>query len=442
MAEFTSNVATATQGIIPGSQGSFDVGFFATKVNTYTDTNGHTAYKVDIIKYDNGKKENPVTIGSRDTTTGKLTLNDNATTKNQRYIKNIEQTTKHQAKVLKENHIGPLTKLEKDAFNTATGNPTTASVTNESITSFATLGSTTISDGADSRRKSYGDYCYPEDIKTNKQDRIRFVMKYSEGTKIEASIAGGVKPFQRKVNTINGSVTLPIQAGIRDTNAVSWAGGKLNPLQALGASATMGLMESVREEGIDETLKKVGGTVEKLKKQVLGGGGDLVTLINTQIAQQAVGAQNLLSRTTGAIINPNLEMLFDAPQLRPFSFQFKLSPRDEDEAKQVKNIIRFFKQGMSVKTSSTNVFLKAPNIFDIRYITYDGNKEVDHPSINRIKTCALLSCGVDYTPDNSYMTYDDPRRTMTSYGLSLQFNELDPVYEDDYTNLSNEDIGY
>ena len=51
--------------------------------------------------------------------------------------------------------------------------------------------------------------------------------------------------------------------------------------------------------------------------------------------------------------------------------------------------------------------------------------------------------------DNSYMTYDDPRRTMTSYGITLQFNELDPIYEDDYdelgftnsTNTANE-IGY
>ena len=147
-------------------------------------------------------------------------------------------------------------------------------------------------------------------------------------------------------------------------------------------------------------------------------------------------------------------MLFDAPALRPFSFQFRMSPRDEDEAAQVRSIIAFFKQGMSVKTSSSNVFLKAPNIFDIRYITYQKNedgedREVDHPSINRIKTCALLAAEVDYTPDNSYMTYDDPRRTMTSYGITLQFNELDPIYEDDYdelgftdsTNTANE-IGY
>ena len=44
---------------------------------------------------------------------------------------------------------------------------------------------------------------------------------------------------------------------------------------------------------------------------------------------------------------------------------------------------------MSVKTTALNVFLKAPNIFHIKYMTYntDGT-EILHPSINIIKTIA------------------------------------------------------
>ena len=118
-----------------------------------------------------------------------------------------------------------------------------------------------------------------------------------------------------------------------------------------------------------------------------------------------------------------------------------MSPRDEHEAQQVREIIRFFKQGMSVKSTANNVFLKAPNVFDIRYITYDddGREVRDHPSINRIKTCSLTSCAVNYTPDNSYMTYGDDARTMTSYEMALNFTELTPVYEEDYNNRSSRD---
>jgi len=39
------------------------------------------------------------------------------------------------------------------------------------------------------RRKSYGNYYYPEDLSSNRQDRVRFTQKYSQGTKIEATIA-------------------------------------------------------------------------------------------------------------------------------------------------------------------------------------------------------------------------------------------------------------
>ena len=290
-------------------------------------------------------------------------------------------------------------------------------------------------------RTIYGDYCYPEDIKNDRtQDRIKFTMKFSKGSRVTTSIDSGVKIFERRKFSIGGSVTLPIQSGIQDQNSVKWNGGTLNALQAFGASAAINIFETAgnSNQPIPDTVTQLGLIANQARSALQGSAGnDTRTAINVYLAQQAVGAQNLLSRTAGAIINPNIEMLFDAPALRPFSFQFKMSPRDEDEAAQVRSIISFFKQGMSVKTSSSNIFLKAPNIFDIRYITFnrgeDGvEREVDHPSINRIKTCALLAASVDYTPDGSYMTYDDPRRSMTSYGLTLSFNELDPIYEDDY----------
>jgi hypothetical protein len=161
--------------------------------------------------------------------------------------------------------------------------------------------------------------------------------------------------------------------------------------------------------------------------------------INVYIAQEAAGINNLLSRVSGGILNPNMELLFNGPQLRPFSFTFRLSPRSETEATQVRKIIRFFKQGMSVKRASSDIFLKAPNVFDVRYISYRQNgTEMEHPSIGRIKTCALTGFDVDYTPDGSYMTFNDPKRTMTSYQISMRFTELEPVTESTFNSNSRD----
>ena len=280
-------------------------------------------------------------------------------------------------------------------------------------------------------RKEYGNYYYPLDIAQNKQDRIIFKMRQSTGQVINPTdVKANIGSRQRKTGKIEGSVTLPITSGIKDLNSVSWSGSKMNPLQAFAASAILNTTQAAAEGG--DALGALGKEIGDGTKMVKNNKG-VQKAISTLIAEQGAGTQNLLSRASGAIANPNLELLFDAPALRAFDFTFQMSPRDAKEAMHVRNIINFFKQGMSVKTTSTNIFLKAPNYFEIDYVTFNDNGEMmKHPSINIIKTCALLSCAIDYTPNNSYMTYSDENRSMVSYSMNLQFNELDPLYESDY----------
>ena len=463
-----------------GGDGSVKTYKYATNIKETTSESGGKDFESELYRCpEDGSSctlDSATLIGTRNKT-GALVFNNNENDRERVEYNRINKGTKDQADDL----VTGLTAAEQVLYNLRTGNGNQAlidKVTSEGVV----VGGETLDEAigaivkeaggslieiedkyfnADinvnikgrNARTQYGHYCYPEDIKNDRtQDRIKFTMKYSKGTRIQTATEAGVKIFERREQKIKGSVTLPIQSGIKDQNSVRWNGSALNALQAFGAGAALNLFDKAKGGApIQEVSDAATGIFSKAAGFLRDGtaGSDARTAINVYLAQQAVGTQNLLSRTAGAIVNPNVEMLFDAPALRPFSFQFRMSPRDEDEAAQVRSIIAFFKQGMSVKTSSSNVFLKAPNIFDIKYITYNDDKEIHHPSINRIKTCALLAAEVDYTPDNSYMTYDDPRRTMTSYGITLQFNELDPIYEDDYdelgftnsTNTANE-IGY
>jgi len=307
----------------------------------------------------------------------------------------------------------------------------TPNVISESLQNAAnTLANVKIKIGNAKVRKKYGDYCYPLDMKNNRQDRIIFTMRQSEGSTINANL--GQRTISRtktEKGIIEGSVTLPIQPSISDSNSVDWQGNNLNAVGAYAAGASLNLMKS---KDLSENVGTILGNISNELKSNAAYGDAL----KIYLAQEAVGLQGLLSRASGAILNPNMELLFNAPSLRPFTFTFRLSPRSEVEATQVKNIIRFFKQGMSVKTVDTHVFLKAPNVFDIKYQSYDQNgKPFDnHPSLNRIKTCALTGCDVNYTPDGTYMTFNDAERTMTSYEMSLRFTELDPVYDSDYSD--------
>ncbi len=400
--------------------------------------------------------DNATKIGTRNKI-GALVFNNNENDTERQYYDKVNKQTKSQSNGL----VTGLTAEEQTIYNLRTGNGNQALI--DSTTSEGeTIGSvglttaqaiaagnqtfSTISVEGRRFRESYGNYSYPEDLKSNKQDRIRFTQSYSEGSILNTTLVMGSseeKAFQKKIKKITGSVTLPIVTGIQDENSVDWKGATLNPIQALAGAGALGIFESVREKGLDGAFDAAIGAVQGVKNELVQNkqvGNDISSAINVYLAQQAVGAQGLLSRTTGAILNPNLEMLFGGPQLRRFTFQFLMSPRDAGEAKQVRKIIRFFKQGMSVKKSASNVFLKAPNVFDIEYQTFntDGT-EIRHPSINIIKKCALTSCNVQYTPNNTYMTYEDPFRTMQAYQLTMQFGELDPIYDDDYTALDSDD---
>jgi len=143
-----------------------------------------------------------------------------------------------------------------------------------------------------------------------------------------------------------------------------------------------------------------------------------------------------MSRATGQIMNPNMELLFTGPSLRDFSFTFLLAPRDHKEAMTVMKIIRFFKQGMLSIRSKSHLFLKAPNTFQLTY----QNKGKNHPYLNSFKECALKSCDVNYTPENSYSTYTDG--VMTAYSMTLAFGELEPIYNDDYGAGDEEHLNF
>jgi hypothetical protein len=158
----------------------------------------------------------------------------------------------------------------------------------------------------------------------------------------------------------------------------------------------------------------------------------------TSLALGQSGGQ-FLSRTAGAVLNPNLELLFSAPTLRPFNFTFKLASRSPKESETIRSIIRFFKQGMSPQRSQSNLFLKAPHTFQIQYL----HRNEEHKFLNKFKECALQSFNVNYTPEGQYATFTDG--AMVSYQITMQFQELEPVFNDDYTNDGTNpspDIGF
>lgn len=306
---------------------------------------------------------------------------------------------------------------------------------------------------------------YPYEAITDKTDYLQITVKEYEGTAslvenptfgTSAAATQAGSPAKIGVASIGDIIILPMPSNITDSNAVGYGEDKLDILGAAAGTIAQSVMESGGKLG-DEATGGVAGVIDKAFRDKLkstGGGSALagvaLNAFTRQLAANAasiiganVTAEQLLTRSTGQILNPNMELLFSGPTLRQFQFQFKLTPRDQNESYQIKSIIRSFKTNMAPKIEGAEVsqgnekafvgqaFLKTPNIFELHY--RKGNR--NHPFLNRFKQCALKDMSVNYTGEGVYATYADA--TPISMVMSLTFQELVPIYASDYAEVKN-----
>ena len=229
-----------------------------------------------------------------------------------------------------------------------------------------------------------------------------------------------------------GSVFLPIPSNIQDGNTVGYGDDSLN---GIVATAVEGVTSAMTVKNAQEFFSNKGGIANLLN---LAKSDDVKGAVLRSLAAQSVNIFNgnvtpdsILARQEGQIFNPNMELLFNGVTLRAFKFQFKMTPRDENEASEVRNIIRFFKYNMSPQTGKNSYFLKTPNVFQLTYKKGNGR----HPFLHQFKLCALESMSVNYTGENVYATYGDG--TPVSMIMDLSFKELEPIYADDYAIQDN-----
>ena len=310
---------------------------------------------------------------------------------------------------------------------------------------------------------------YPLEAMTDSTDYLQIdIVEYSaigEQNKARSGVDTLVSLPGNRRNTINrtrlpkgvstkslvnkGTVLLQIPANIQDGNSINAGDSKMNSIvgAALGASTT--LMTDVGNaigKGTDFGAgegKRLQNAGIAAKNAIEGGLGDsgvgntenIRSLITKKLAASAVNAlggnvtvNQMLARQDGTIFNPNMELLFNGPTLRNFRFSFKMTPRGKDEAEQIKLIMRTFKMNMAPKVTSggPNLFLKTPNVFELRYKS--GRK--DHPFLHKFKQCFLTDISVNYTAEGVYATYEN--KEPISMIMDLTFKELEPIYDIDY----------
>ena len=273
-------------------------------------------------------------------------------------------------------------------------------------------------------------------------DMIDSTMDYMKITCIEYKPAGGLSAngtlqvqegsaVSAATGKHKATIILPMPKIIADSQQAGWNENEVDALSLAGFEAASDLIQPPDEN--KNAFQNAGTTIQNVVDKVGASGGALIEQFQNKMAANAVNAlggnvdtQSILSRTQGQIINQNKEALFSGVALRSFQYEFDLIPRSPKEGQTIKQIIRTFKQCMSASKGEKGVFLNAPDVWKVEFMT--GSQP--HRFLKRHKVCALTSAGINYTAAGQYSTYEDA--TPTQMKLSLSFQELNPIYKEDY----------
>ena len=274
-----------------------------------------------------------------------------------------------------------------------------------------------------------------------KEDKAN--LGYTDGISVKTDFTDANSRISQNTKT-KYYIELPIPQEINDSNSVTWGEDRMNAIEI----ATLSVAQRAMQDGVGDIA---GAAVQMLNEGVSVPGltPDSQAALRAAISGKAINAlgsqvspQSVVARSTGQILNNNLELLFSGVNLRSFPFSFTFSPRNPKEADVVKGIIRSLKMSMAAKAGEFNgsaqgIFLKSPDLFQLDYLK-DGK---NHPFLNRFKLCALTGMSVNYTNAGTYASYSDG--TPVNIRMNCTFKEINPIYHEDYTEgVSGDGVGF
>ena len=126
--------------------------------------------------------------------------------------------------------------------------------------------------------------------------------------------------------------------------------------------------------------------------------------------------------------NPALEAIFSNVDFRTFSYNFRFTPRSENEVRIVDDIVRLFKFHASPERmfgEKVGRHLRMPSEFDIFYM-YQGTQNTWFPMIH---SCVCTGVDVKYGPSGEQQNFRpiDGSPPPTETNMTLQFTETEII---------------
>jgi hypothetical protein len=230
----------------------------------------------------------------------------------------------------------------------------------------------------------------------------------------------GINSVLPTTTRITDSVALYLPANVNDDIAATYSPFKTGVLGYL-ALGGKGMLDKILNEdyagAADQALTMTERTlISAIKKAGIASAGALTG---------AEGIQESVDKIFGQTLNPYIEVAFTSMGMRDFSYAFKFTPRSEKETQDVRDIIRLFRFHMAPEMKSSNHrYLTLPSTFDIHYMYQTSMENArENNFYNKIATCVLTGCEVDYTP-HGVRSFESGAPTQITMNLSFAETEM------------------
>ena len=242
-----------------------------------------------------------------------------------------------------------------------------------------------------------------------------------------------------KVDDEFPTIMLPIPQDLGNEIAQTWQGKSFTGLGAAAITAMAGGNFSKLAQKSGDFTGNIKAIQDSLTTGVLnlipGAGGNL-------------DVNDISGATRGVVLNPNAELLYDAPEMREIGMSFKMVPKNSNEAKTIKEISQAFRRASlpswggtegeddirggcgsgDYKTASglqRDNFIRVPRLCKFTFM-HGGQP---HEWVAQFKPCAISNVTVSYTPDGTFATYSDGSPVATE--LRLNFKETKLIFADE-----------
>ena len=214
--------------------------------------------------------------------------------------------------------------------------------------------------------------------------------------------------------TVTGGVSLYMPPGIKATYSAATGHSELGKAGMIAGSISRMMASKSTAGAIEEALKGLGGFALTAARDLAVGVGETMGLgdIDGAISKVTATAQNNFS-----------EAIFEKINARTFSYTFKLIARNQDEAKDINKIVKFFKFHMHPELDMANGgrYFRTPSEFEIHYAYNDQKNNYLH----ELSRCVCSDVEVSYGDGDfqSFRQFDAEGAAPVEVSLALTFME-------------------